>query len=568
MFAARGCSFAVASAAGAALASRWCLAGESEAPLIRPFLGAKRQTRHLRQSGVTARCEDLARAGPAAQILATPEPTVEALLEELLALPDEQRRAALSIVGLAAGDAAGLPFELRRGKWARAKFHKLNSDAAKKALVKDLVAKRCQRHGRNIFVRTFSDDTACCDLKMEAACQVGLLGGEAGEKELQLAVLQQYLKWAHGSKLKDTVGSTGPMFQGTGAFTRDFLVPFSGGRKNEAAQVMGHKPLYEDHPVMGPFWPTTEFASFAVDYFRGVFSFPSWGNGAVMSFAPHPVLAGRWRRGEEQPSTASIRAAAGVLSRSHQEPTAALAADLMWELLDAIYSGSVGTIQDLRQAVAHLPRTLELLTLQHECVPVDAFREWLETGDCEVATAQRFLQKLTGSREEFDVASGPYGVFGSMLHIAADWNDDHKTYLKRANSQEPVLFSQRGINSLIIAIWASSGALSPWEAFSRVIYVGGDTDTIGAVAGQVACPLLDPEEVVEAFVDFAGLGPDPEALPLKIASLASRRYFRRALLFAAGDLEGLRECPSLLEVSYPPFTAQLTKEVILDDLPE
>merc|ERR1712066_780640 len=101
---------------------------------------------------------------------------------------------------------------------------------------------------------------------------------------------------------------------------------------------------------------------------------------------------------------------------------------------------------------------------------------------------------------------------------------------------------------------SASGAESPWEVVSRLVDVGGDTDTVGAVAGQIACPLLDPETVVEAFITFVALGRDPQSKSLQINNAAARRYFRRALLFAAADLNALREYPSLLDASYPPLT--------------
>jgi len=509
------------------------------------------------------RCDNTACSGPIAKEFLE-EPTWDELRAALMTLPLDERRAALSIIGLAIGDAAGLPFELRRGARNRAQFHALKSDLARYDLAKGLVSKRALRKEHSPFVRTYSDDTACCDLKMEAAAQAERVQGKSAEEALRLAVLQQYLKWAHGAKDKDGIGKHGELFQGTGGFTQDFLIPYIFGRKNEVARELGVKPLFETHPVMGEFWPTEEFANFALHYFQGDYSFPSWGNGAVMSFAPHPVLAGRWRR-RASAAHPELQAAAIVMSRSHQEPTAWLGAEVMWELLDAVYSGAVGTTSNLRRVVAGLPKVLELSALEHECIPVGAFREWLEKGDCQVATAEAFLCEL-GMDGPFALASGPHGVFGAMLHVAADWNDDHKTRLKRPCSKEVVLFSQRGLNSLIIAIWAASDVTSPWQAISRVLYVGGDTDTVGAVVGQVACPLLDPSEVVNTFIDFTALGPTPMESKLQLANAAARRYFRRALLFAAGDLQGLRKCPSLTDVNYPPFTKAVVKEMVLEGL--
>mmetsp|Transcript_40888 Transcript_40888/g.117448 ORF Transcript_40888/g.117448 Transcript_40888/m.117448 type:complete len:589 (-) Transcript_40888:156-1922(-) len=537
-----------------------------------------RQRRYARSQGwprswasSTSRCDDreqFRNLGVPIQKTYEAELGFQELRELLKQLPTDEKRAALSLLGLALGDAAGLPFELGRGRSSRAKYHAAGTEAARKDLAKDLKLEQSKRRGQTPYVRTFSDDTTCCDLKMEAAAQAGRIDAERwqadGDKLLQQLTLQQYLKWAHTSKTKDDVGHHGELFQGTGAFTRDFLVPKYRGRNNEVARIVGNdlRELYEEHPVMGPFWPTRKFAEFAVDYFAGKYSFPSWGNGAVMSFAPHPILAGRWRKCP--PSCGNIPAglqdAAKVMSNSHQEPTAMLANRLLWELLDEVYRGSVaGSPGQLRDAASKLRSLEELRALDHECIPVRPLLEWLESAehDCSIQTAEDFLRKLTGSRDIFDLDVAPLGVFGKMLHIAADWNDDRRTRLSRPGSKEPVLFSQRGLNSVIIAIWAASGARSPWEVVSRVIYVGGDTDTVGAVAGQVACPLLNESEVVDAFVDFVALGEKPETLALKIANAAARRYFWRALLFASGNLDEMRKRPSLLDDRYPPMDEEL-----------
>merc|ERR1712107_952179 len=96
----------------------------------------------------------------------------------------------------------------------------------------------------------------------------------------------------------------------------------------------------------------------------------------------------------------------------------------------------------------------------------------------------------------------------------------------------------------------------------------------GSCAGQIACPLFDPAEVVTLYSDFVacssypGAGeaqnklrtsskwtpisrPREKAELLVVANAAARRYFHRCLLFAAGDLEALQACPSLVDASYP-----------------
>ena len=79
--------------------------------------------------------------------------------------------------------------------------------------------------------------------------------------------------------------------------------------------------------------------------------------------------------------------------------------------------------------------------------------------------------------------------------------------------------------------------------------MGGDTDTIGAVAGQIACPLLSADSVVDALKAYTALN-EVKNGPLRAAGASSRRLFRRAMLFAAEDYEALRGSLSLLDADY------------------
>merc|ERR1712232_344351 len=137
---------------------------------------------------------------------------------------------------------------------------------------------------------------------------------------------------------------------------------------------------------MGRFWPTPAFAAFADGYFEGKHGFPSWGNGAVMSFAPDPILGGRWQSETEKRAPQELCDAAGVLSKSHTEHGAVLGATLLRELLGEIYAGRVKSSEDIRATVLSLPVLSELVKYQyeHECYPIAAFREWLEKGDCDL----------------------------------------------------------------------------------------------------------------------------------------------------------------------------------------
>lgn len=497
-----------------------------------------------------------------------PEPSYEELLTRLQRLPEQQRRAALSIMGLSIGDATGLPFELRWGTKARARFDNQPQQHERMALARQLVLQGAasgysvgsydgRRRAGTEYARTYSDDTTCCDIKMQAVAQASwiladkqrregaLEGLPADEDEatfiLQRATLQQYLRWAHSNPLQPD--GRGPLFQGYGAFTVDFLHPKN---NNAIARALPGGNYFTNDDTFGAFWPTKEYVAFAQGHFRGDYGFPSWGNGAVMSFAPHPVLATRWR---STWAADELKRAAEVMSKSHQADIAELGAKLLWGLLDSIYNEAVASTAQLPSVVLQTPAWKEVASFEHDCIPVAAFAEWLQDGDCSVKTAEAFIQRLVGPGVK-EFKPGEKGVFGALLRLLANWDNDHQMCLRRPGSKEPVMFSQRGLNSVIIAIWASTGATKVEDMLDRVIYVGGDADTVGAVAGQVACPLLEPAAVLQAVKDYVGLGEDIDQGPLRAATAAARRYARRAIQFAAEDYHSLRRHPSLLDADY------------------
>lgn len=136
------------------------------------------------------------------------------------------------------------------------------------------------------------------------------------------------------------------------------------------------------------------------------------------------------------------------------------------------------------------------------------------------------------------------------------------------NGTEPLRFSQRALNSVIIGAWCVEHAvrhnLSMWSVLERCLYVGGDTDTVGAVAGQLAGPLLPLDEVCSYFRRFAGL--DKSCLPPTAiesfeeyqkpclgcwaAGAAARRYFHRACLFSSNDWATMLTRPALNDPKY------------------
>ena len=160
-----------------------------------------------------------------------------------------------------------------------------------------------------------------------------------------------------------------------------------------------------------------------------------------------------------------------------------------------------------------------------------------------------------------------------MLRAAANWDDDHgyNWYLRKGeklsrvppNEAEPVLFSQRGLNTVLIALWCATGVRTPWELVDRVIYVGGDSDTVGAVAGQIACAMLPEAAVVKAFNAVVGLTTNSitaeNKTPVTMARAAAARYRRRVEMFVKGDLSALHLTPSLVDVEYSGVTSDTGK---------
>jgi len=560
-----------------------------------------------------------------------------------------QQRAALSLLGLSFGDCSGLPFELSVGVDAtttpdgvgepRAEYNGApRGGGARRALITRLVRHGCKtgagdwrRRERTAWVRPYSDDTVCSDLKMSAVAAaswivterpaaVELLGGR--KAVLQRCVLQQYLKWAHSQDVADDDRGyrMGALFQGWGKFTFDFLIRTP---KNAVGQQFSaDDEMWSAHPDFGQWWPTKAFAGFGESYFAGNFGFPSWGNGAVMSFAPHPIAAASWWPAAD----GGVGAHAQVLSDSHREPATQLGAALLLELLLAVYAGDVGggggasasgdggasasasggggasgsvgggsDTKGIRSTLLGLPAWAAIVNASaagsvNECYPIAAFGEWLAEDDASATTASAFFATLTRQSKETIVVTEEYGVFGALLRAASNWDDDHglnwvsglgpKLTRDTPNSREPVLFSQRGLNSVMIAVWCAASCVDPFDALDNVLYVGGDSDTVGAVAGQLACGLLPEATVLDAYYavvalgegggesdesdgsDGSGRGGSGSEPHEQVARAAASRYMERARLYAMGDLEALRATPSLIDVEYPSLTDPTGKTLL------
>jgi ADP-ribosylglycohydrolase len=436
------------------------------------------------------------------------------LRDELDGVSPEQKRVVQSFLSLAIGDAAGLPFELSHGKDLRPVFDAL-PDEDKIAYVAGVVRTST---GNDKFARAYSDDTVCTDLKMAALAHAYT----HDKPDLLFAfMMQQYLKWAYNGAPKE--GSS-HLFTGYGDYTENLLFP--------RVEV----DLFDRDKDFGDFWPTEAFLTYASDYFSakkgGV---KSWGNGAVMSFVPQAVAETAPWRGKMN---------LDILASTHQEPVALLAASLMDALLKDLFAN--GSKASAKKVVFETwPRLPDLLKLvvDHECYPVAAFLEWLTKGDCTEETALAFLARLLGDNDygptfallkKDQVES--YGVFAAMLRVVSNFDVNNwvpgARNRTRLGSGEVIRFSQRALNTLFIAVWAVDKAKTVDEWLARVMYVGGDTDTVGAVAGQLAGPLMQTEDVLEKFDQFV-------CIPSGGAAAAGKRYFDRVLLFVQGNLKEL-----------------------------
>jgi len=146
---------------------------------------------------------------------------------------------------------------------------------------------------------------------------------------------------------------------------------------------------------------------------------------------------------------------------------------------------------------------------------------------------------------------------GRLLRTAANWDDAYsgtdgaeERHICLPNG-EAVRFSQRGLNSVLIALWCCSGTRSTWEWIQRVIYVGGDADTIGAVCGQIASPLLPMEDVFHAFGRYVAVAHCPRRrFCTDMAGAAACRYFKRVLLFCTGRWQELAYSARLVDPQY------------------
>lgn len=286
-----------------------------------------------------------------------------------------------------------------------------------------------------------------------------------------------------------------------------------------------------------------------------------------MSFAPQAILTSPLPLAMIPDP---LRKVAAVLSSSHLDASAVCAAELLDELLGKIYRGDVASMLDLPVALA-LCATWQQGVAANACLhPIAPFQEFIKLGDCTSDTAEAFLLGLLG-RQRFPQERDCYGNLGQLLRTASNYDETvgQRDWLKVPESGEPVLFSQRGFNTVLIAIWCAAGARSLTDAFARLVYVGGDADTVGAVMGQLMCPLLPASEVCEAFERFVAVGRvDWQGAPqMQVSNAAARRFFYRALLFCSSQWAKVVERPRLIDPAYPRLTDPKDWRILLEQGP-
>eukprot|EP00933_Yihiella_yeosuensis_P080057 TRINITY_DN93461_c0_g1_i1.p1 TRINITY_DN93461_c0_g1~~TRINITY_DN93461_c0_g1_i1.p1 ORF type:complete len:443 (+),score=57.61 TRINITY_DN93461_c0_g1_i1:81-1331(+) len=206
----------------------------------------------------------------------------------------------------------------------------------------------------------------------------------------------------------------------------------------------------------------------------------------------------------------------------------------------------------------------------HSAYPLKEFDSFLVNGDCTAGQAEAYIERLTSTPAPpmaLPFNTSGYGIsgegsnIGQLLRTAANWDDDYggengERHIMLPNG-EPIRFSQRGLNTVLIAVWCCSGAECMWDWMSRLIYIGGDADTVGAVCGQIAGPLLPEADVLATFSRFAAFEDFSDRRPCTIvAGQAARRFFRRALLFCGGSWSELSNCPRLVDPFYESFVTE------------
>lgn len=467
---------------------------------------------------------------------------MEELEAMLFSLSQSQQCATLSLLGLAVGDAIGLPFELRLHRHNRKRADEVaeHGSQALQELVLELVVERLGRSGPgNMFARTFSDDTAISDCKMAAIAECTELRRSTDFNRqdpgdlLWKCCLAQLLAWSGGT-------AHGQLFQGYGGFTKGLLRP--NGRERGPAPSMD---IGEDLPGCKT-WPEEWFLKHAETHCAGSIpgTVPSYGNGAVMSMAPQVVAS----LGVNEAAAEPFKSALPRLSGTHRHPDAVVAASLLDEVLRSAMQDAMACCEDVPRIVRESRQWRSLLEgplSNHSAYPIRAFNAFLEKGDCMEGDTLSFIMNLT--QLESPPIDRPFlglglgAELGRLLRTAANWDDAYSGTDGAEERHiclpdgEPVRFSQRALNSVLIALWCCSGAKTTWEWIQRVIYVGGDADTIGAICGQIACPLLPMADVTAAFGRYVAVADCPRRrLCADVAGAAACRYFKRALLFCSG----------------------------------
>lgn len=486
---------------------------------------------------------------------------MEELEAMLLSLPHGQQRAALSLLGLAVGDVVGLPFELRVHRHNRKRADEVAEDGAQalQHLVLELVVERLGRSGPgNMYARTFSDDTACTDCKMAAIAECSELRQCADFSRqdpgdlLWKCLLAQLLAWSGGA-------ACGQLFQGYGGFTKGLLRP--NGRERGPAPCMD---ICEDLAGCKT-WPEEWFFEHAEAHCAG--SKPgtvaSYGNGAVMSMAPQVVASLVAKEEVTLPNSALAR-----LSGTHRHPDAVVAASLLVEVLQSALQENMASCEDLPRMVRESQQWRSLLQgplSSHPAYPISAFNSFLLTGDCSEGDALSFIVNLTQLEspplDRQFTGPGMGAEIGRLLRTAANWDDAfsgtdgaEERHICLPNG-EAVRFSQRALNSVLIALWCCSGAKTTWDWIQRVIYVGGDADTIGSICGQIASPLLPMDDVILAFGRYVAVAHCPRRrFCADMAGAAACRYFKRVLLFCSGQWHDLAHSERLVDPQYQGLT--------------
>lgn len=399
---------------------------------------------------------------------------------------DERLRSMVyrTTLGLAVGDSAGLAVELR--PWIQDRV------ATGQQTLLDTQAWRLLKEAFTIgdfYVRTYSDDTTLAVLKLEAiasAMRSHSAGVALSERAVTAKLALGIYRWRYFYGKDKKTGQPGLIqsreFQGTGGLTR--LITQTD--KPVTARRDGETVI--DQTKLDAYAKAMQDRAQAYGNGEG-----SWGNGVVMCLAP-VVLAVTYAMHAEHCEAEWF---AGM-TFSHTHPDARFAEQWMQQtVLEAVVNG-----KHLAQAALDAYGDTEGRDGRQKAVVEDVSCAMVEYIKC------RFGERVCGPAgkqlHELAGAFPPEAHFDPGVEQLRSWRLDRFGYdlsvlARRATSAK---FSQHAINSVVMGLYCALHGQAVEDVLELVCLLGGDCDTVGAVAMQFAA-LRDDITTAEIEAAFA-----------------------------------------------------------------